>query len=174
MTAPGTDSAEAAELAATITIAATPAQVWALIADVERMSGWSPQVVKTKAFGKPVKLGTRFVNLNCQGWKHWPTTAQIVRFAPERDMAFRITENYTVWSFRLEEADGGTVLTHRRETPNGISTLSRVLPSRCSAARRPSSARCLTACERPSRGSSRTWRHGADFEMGKELPRSSS
>jgi hypothetical protein len=101
--------------------------VWAVITDVERMSEWSQQVVKTKVFGKPVKLGTRFVNLNCRGWKHWPTTARIVRFVPERDMAFRIAENYTVWSFRLEQADGGTLLAHRRETPEGISTLSRVL-----------------------------------------------
>lgn len=122
-TAPAGDT----ELSAAITIDAYPAQVWALVADLERMSAWSPQVVKTVAFGKPVRLGTRFVNLNHQGRKHWPTTARVVRYEPEREIAFRITENRTVWSFRLEEADGGTLLTHRRETPAGISALSTVL-----------------------------------------------
>ncbi|MEX0429600.1 SRPBCC family protein [Nocardioides sp. DS6] len=116
------------ELTATVTIAAPPAQVWAMVTDVARMSSWSPQVVKTVVLGGPVRLGTRFVNINHQGWKHWPTNAKVVRFTPHSDFAFRIVENHTVWSFQLEAtADGGTAVTHRRETPNGISLLSRSL-----------------------------------------------
>lgn len=127
MTEQVTAVAEGNELTATIAIAAPAARVWALVADVERMSEWSPQVVKTVAFGKPLRLGTRFVNLNHQGWKHWPTTARVVRYTPEREIAFRVTENRTVWSFRLEEAGGRTLLTHRREAPDGISAVSGVL-----------------------------------------------
>lgn len=117
------------DLTATTTIAAAPAQVWALVTDVARMSSWSPQVVKTVVLGGPVRLGTRFINLNHQGWKHWPTNAKVVRFEPHRDFAFRISENHTIWSFQLEPtADGtGTLVTHRRETPDGISALSRGL-----------------------------------------------
>jgi len=116
------------DLIATTTIAAPPAQVWALVTDVARMSSWSPQVVKTIVLGGPVRLGTRFVNLNHKGWKHWPTNAKVVRFTPHSDFAFRIAENYSVWSFQLEPTgDGGTTVTHRRELPDGISLLSRGL-----------------------------------------------
>lgn len=52
-----------------------------------------------------------------------------MRFTPHSDLAFRITENRTIWSFRLEPLDGGTRtrVTHRRETPAGISGLSKGL-----------------------------------------------
>lgn len=120
-------SALGTELKATITIAAEPAQVWALVTDVARMSSWSPQVKRTVVLGGPVRLGTRFVNINGQGWKRWPTRAKVVRFTPHSDFAFRIAENTTVWSFRLEPVEGGTLVKHRRETPTGISLLSKGL-----------------------------------------------
>ncbi len=56
------------ELKATIAIDAIPAQVWALVTDVRRMSEWSPQVRTSIVLGEPVRLGTRFVNVNHQGW----------------------------------------------------------------------------------------------------------
>lgn len=114
------------DLEATTTINAAPAQVWAAITDLPRMASWSPQVVKTVVLGE-VKEGTRFLNINHQGWKHWPTTAKVVRFTPHSDFAFRIAENTTVWSYQLEDTAEGTVVTHRREAPTGISALSRSL-----------------------------------------------
>jgi hypothetical protein len=49
----------------------------------------------------------------------------VVRCEPHTDFAFRIRENWTIWSFALEPtAAGGTRLTQRRETPKGISGLS--------------------------------------------------
>jgi uncharacterized protein YndB with AHSA1/START domain len=128
MTTSAAPAADRTELETSLVIAAPPAQVWALVTDVARMREWSPQVVRTVVLGGPVRLGTWFLNLNHQGWKHWPTTAKVVRFAPHRDFAFRIGENRTVWSFRLEPtADGGTLVTHRRETPDGISPVSNLL-----------------------------------------------
>lgn len=116
------------ELTASITINATPQQVWAAISDVTRMSSWSPQVRKTiiRGGGAP-GLGTKFVNINRDGWKHWPTTARIVRCDPYTDFAFRIDQNRTVWSFHLEDTDGGTRVTQRRETPEGISQVSHAM-----------------------------------------------
>jgi uncharacterized protein YndB with AHSA1/START domain len=116
------------ELKATITIDASPAQVWALVSDVTRMGEWSPQVVRSWVIGGPLKLGSRFVNLNQQGWKRWPTTAKVVRLVPHADFAFRITENRSIWSFQLEATpEGGTLVTHRRETPDGTSAVSNFL-----------------------------------------------
>jgi uncharacterized protein YndB with AHSA1/START domain len=113
------------DLTASVTIAAPPAQVWPLVTDVQRMAEWSPQVRRSFVLGGPVRLGTRFMNINRDGWKHWPTTAKVVRYTPHSDFAFRINENRTVWAFRLEPtADGGTVLTETRETPDGIAPIS--------------------------------------------------
>ncbi|CAN5337470.1 MAG: SRPBCC family protein [Nocardioides sp.] len=117
-----------ADLTASITINASPAQVWALVSDLPRMSEFSPQVVKTVVLGR-AKKGARFVNLNTKHRRlFWPTTGKIVRFTPHSDFAFRITENRTIWSFRLEPtADSGTLVTQRREAPDGISVLSKGL-----------------------------------------------
>jgi uncharacterized protein YndB with AHSA1/START domain len=114
------------QLEASIEIDAAPAQVWALISDPRRIAAFSPQVVTTHVRGGgPVEKGTKFLNLNHRGPIFWPTQAMVVRCEPHRDFAFRIKENYTIWSFALEPtAAGGTRVTHRRETPKGISQLS--------------------------------------------------
>ncbi len=117
-----------AQLEHTIEIAAEPAQVWALVTDVPRMSQWSPQVVKSTVKGGEVRDGAKFRNLNRRGPLFWPTNGKVVRCEPHHDFAFRIAENKTVWSFQLTPtADGGTRVTQRRETPHGISTLSKVM-----------------------------------------------
>lgn len=116
-----------------IEIQASPDAVWSLVTDIPAMSRWSPQVVKSTVKGGAVRQGATFTNLNKQGIKRWPTNAKVVRFtAPgagqDGDFAFRIKENRTVWAFRFEALpDGGTRLTERRETPDGVSGLSTFL-----------------------------------------------
>ncbi len=121
-----TTDQQPAQLEASIEIDAPPAQVWALISDPRRIAAFSPQVVKTFVRGSgPVTKGTKFLNLNHRGPVFWPTRAMVVRCEPHQDFAFRIKENYTIWSFALEPtAAGGTRVVHRRETPKGISQLS--------------------------------------------------
>ncbi|CAM3684157.1 SRPBCC family protein [Tsukamurella ocularis] len=120
------DSAFAPLLERTITIAAPPAAVWEAVGDVRRMPEWSPQVVsvRLRAPEDDIRLGSRFTNLNRLGELEWVTHGEIVRHEPERDLAFRIAENYVVWSFALTPDDDHTVLTQRRETPDGISRFS--------------------------------------------------
>ncbi|WP_372727246.1 SRPBCC family protein [Nocardioides sp.] len=108
----------------TIEVAASPATVWSLVSDLGRMSAWSPQVVKTFVRGGPVQQGTRTFNINRRGLLVWPTQAKVVRFEPERELAFRVKDNFTVWSFTLEPTDAGTRIIQRREAPNGISDIS--------------------------------------------------
>ena len=110
-----------------IDIDATPEQVWEVISDLKRMGEWSPQCVKMIVRG-PVGLGTKTINVNRHGPLVWPTTSKIVRFSPNQELGFRVAENRTVWSFQLEPtADGGTLVTHRRETPHGISAISKAM-----------------------------------------------
>jgi uncharacterized protein YndB with AHSA1/START domain len=111
-------------LEATIEIDAPPAKVWSLVSDLRNMSRWSPQCVKTFIRGD-VAVGAKAVNLNRRGLLLWPTQSKVVRLTPEQEIAFRVKENYTVWSYRLEDLGGDrTRLTSRREAPQGVSDLS--------------------------------------------------
>jgi uncharacterized protein YndB with AHSA1/START domain len=110
-----------------ITIDAPPTAVWGIVRDVRRMPEWSPQVVSVKLRSPDggVRLGSQFTNLNHLGELEWITHGEVVRYAPEEEIAFRITENYTIWSFSIgPHGDAATVLTQRRETPDGISQFS--------------------------------------------------
>ncbi|MGZ4445643.1 MAG: SRPBCC family protein [Nocardioides sp.] len=109
----------------TIEVAATPAQVWALVSDLPRMATWSPQVARTFVRGGgPVGLGTRTLNVNRRGLLVWPTRAKVVRFEPHTEIALRIKDNFTIWSFTLEPTETGTRIVQRREAPDGISSVS--------------------------------------------------
>lgn len=111
-----------------ITIAAAPARVWELVHDPRRMSEWSPTVVSTRLKDAAVPaLGVRFTNRNRDGELEWTTHAEIVAYDEERLLAFRVEENWAIWSFTLAPDPAGTRLTQRRETPEGISELSREL-----------------------------------------------
>jgi hypothetical protein len=114
-----------------IDVDATPERVWSLVTDLPRMARWSPQVVRTVVRGGgPVQLGTRAVNVNRKGVLVWPTRSKVVRFEPHRDFAFRIKDNYTVWSFLLEPTGTGTRVVQRREAPDGTSAISDTLVRR--------------------------------------------
>lgn len=116
---------DVAPLEATTEIDAPPAAVWALVSDLRRMPRWSPQCARTFLRGGEMKVGAKMVNINRRGLLVWPTQGQVVDLVPEKRVAFRIKENWTVWSFELEPtASGGTRLTQRREAPKGISDLS--------------------------------------------------
>jgi uncharacterized protein YndB with AHSA1/START domain len=120
----------------TVVVAAPPERVWALVSDLPRLAEWSPQVVRTfLRGGRPVRLGSRMVNVNRRGLLVWPTQAKVVRFEEGRAIAFKIRENGTTWSFTLEPRDdgdpaAGTRVVQRREAPDGISDLSARLTDR--------------------------------------------
>jgi uncharacterized protein YndB with AHSA1/START domain len=115
-----------APLEASIEIAAPPAEVWHRLSDLSNMRRWSPQNAFTKVFGR-AGVGTKFANLNRKGLLVWPTFGEIVEFEPEKRLAFRIADNWTVWSFALEPTPNGTGIVQRREAPEGISPVSRSL-----------------------------------------------
>ena len=115
---------EAKTLEATIDLAAAPEEVWPLVSDLPRMASWSPQVVKTIQRG-PGGLGAKTININRSGWKVWPTRSEVIRFEPPHAFAFRVKDNFTVWSYTLEPLeDGGTRVVVRREAPDGLAPIS--------------------------------------------------
>lgn len=117
------------DLETSIDINAPLVRVWALVSDVRNMSQWSPQVTSTRlrAGFDEVGLGAQFTNRNVHGELEWTTRAEMVRFTPGAEMAFRVEENWVIWSFSLARTNEGTCLTQRREAPDGISDLSRDL-----------------------------------------------
>lgn len=110
-----------------IDIDAPPARVWEVVSDLRRMGEWSPQCKKMIIRGGEVKQGTRTINVNRQGWKVWPTRSYVKVFEPERELALKIAENGTVWTYELEPTATGTRLTEHRTAPNGVSSLSNML-----------------------------------------------
>lgn len=114
-------------LEASIEINASPQDVWAIVADLPRMGEWSPQCKMMKVIGGTVREGAKTVNINRKGFLVWPTTAKVVRFEPNKSVAFRIAENRTIWSYELEPTAAGTKVTERREAPTGTSKVSQFL-----------------------------------------------
>ena len=114
-------------LEASIDINASPQDVWAIVADLQRMGEWSPQCKKMKVIGGTVREGAKTLNINRKGLLVWPTTAKVVRFEPNKSVAFRIAENRTIWSYNIEATETGTKLTERREAPSGTSQVSQFL-----------------------------------------------
>lgn len=110
-------------LQAEIDIDAPVSRVWELVSDLERMPRWSPQCRWTKRLG-PLRPGTRAVNLNRRGRLLWPTTSTITALVPEKELAFRVNANGTVWRYRLEPVNGGTRLIETRHAENGVKAMS--------------------------------------------------
>ncbi|MDF3310402.1 SRPBCC family protein [Rhodococcus sp. T2V] len=117
----------ATTLEASIDIDATPQDVWAVVSDLKRMGEWSPQCRKMRVLGGVVEAGTKTVNINRKGFLVWPTTSKVVKFQPNKAIAFRILENRTIWSYELEPTASGTKVIERREAPTGTSKVSQFL-----------------------------------------------
>lgn len=119
------------QLEESVEIDASPARVWELVRDPRNMSRWSPQTWRSfLRGGGEVREGARFLNVNHKGLLVWPTRSKVVRFTPEREIAWRVRDNYTIWSLQLEPSGTGTRLVQRRETPQGISDVSAKLTDR--------------------------------------------
>lgn len=107
-------------LEASIDIAAAPEKVWSVLSDLGRMPEYSPTTLKVIPLGG-VRDGAFTININKDGWKVWPTTSKIVRFEPNKVLAFRMNENRTVWSYVLEPTATGTRVVERRDVhPKGV------------------------------------------------------
>jgi len=116
---------DVAPIEASIEIAAPPAAVWELVSDLRNMTRWSPQCRKTIVRGGAMQEGAKLININRRGLLFWPTQAMVTEFVPEQKIAFKIRENWTIWSFTLiPTSDGGTRVVQRREAPKGISDVS--------------------------------------------------
>jgi uncharacterized protein YndB with AHSA1/START domain len=109
-------------------VAADPARVWEVVADVEAMAEWSPELVRVEWQGDadgPAK-GARYVGHNRNpAIGEWRTVSEFTECAPARNLTWCVldtdgrygkaaegpTDSMATWSFALAPApEGGTVL----------------------------------------------------------------
>jgi len=106
-----------------IDIAAPPAVVWALVADVARMGEWSPHTVAARwvepEAGAGPAVGRRFRGTNrLPIVRRWTSTATVTACDPGRRFAFAVGNDpddpNTQWSYDFEPVGGGgTRMTER-------------------------------------------------------------
>ncbi|GAB3129905.1 SRPBCC family protein [Tsukamurella serpentis] len=106
-------------LESSVVIDAPVEKVWAVVSDLASMGRRSPQCKKVFVFGGPIKVGTRMLNINRQGWKVWPTNTQVTEFTENERVAFKVIENNSTWSFTLVPDGDRTTVVERREAPGG-------------------------------------------------------
>lgn len=97
-------------------IAAPPARVWTLVADIELMPRLSAELQSVEWLDgrSGPALGARFVGRS----KHdalgeWETTSHIVEYDPPRVLTWAVEDPQhptAIWRFTLEPKDGGTSL----------------------------------------------------------------
>ena len=108
---------------ASVTIAAAPERVWALVTDITRMGEWSPESTGgrwTRGSTGPA-VGARFLGGNAHGRIRWNTHCRVTECAAPHRFAFAVAESRMTWGWRLEPDGAGTRLTQWRErtsTPN--------------------------------------------------------
>jgi hypothetical protein len=90
-------------------VAATPEELYAMVADVTRMGEWSPVCRECwwdddQASG----LGGWFTGRNVNPERTWETHCQVVAAEPGREFAFVVSANHVRWGYTFEAVPGGT------------------------------------------------------------------
>ncbi len=95
--------------------AATPEQVWAVLADVTRTGEWSAECHTCEWLdgATEARPGARFQGRNQVGKARWARTCVVVESVPGQELAWRTertrrTPDTTLWRIRLEPFEGGT------------------------------------------------------------------
>ena len=108
------------ELSDSITIAASPAEVFDLVSDTTRTGEWSAQCYQAEwndaAATDPAArgVGATFTGHNRKPGREWSTVSEVVTWEPGREFSWKVTSSGTVWGYRLEPVnrrDDATVLT---------------------------------------------------------------
>ena len=106
---------------ASVHIAASPNEVYDVLADITRMGERSPECYRCKWLDHAVAAspGARFRGYNKLGLLRWTTTCTVTTVERGREFAFTVMSKRgreeTRWRYILEQVDGGTRLTESYE-----------------------------------------------------------
>ena len=106
----------AAEISIERVIAAPADELWARVANIERMGDLSPENIGGKWLGGATgpAVGAKFKGDNQNGKKKWSTTGRVIECEPGRVFAFDVTSGpvkVARWTYRFEPADDGCRVT---------------------------------------------------------------
>ena len=103
------------EHAETVEIAATPAEVYNTISNLERMGEWSPENQGGSwVLGDGTNVGDQFEGNNALGERTWTATAEVVRCDPGSAFCFTVgglDDPVAEWGYHLEPSGQGTRIT---------------------------------------------------------------
>src|SRR5258708_23910496 len=91
-------------------IAAPVDRVYAAVADLRRMSRWSPECFAVWVRGGAVEVDTRFTGFNRHGWRVWVTKCEVTLAEPGQAFAFpvsRLRLPVALWGYRVDAVSAG-------------------------------------------------------------------
>lgn len=108
---------------ATVDVAATPEQVWALLTDITRAGEWSHETQGGEWLDGATSavLGARFRGRNQQGRTKWSRVCEVVVADAPRTISWRtvptrvVYRDSTRWTYELAPTDTGCTITQRFE-----------------------------------------------------------
>lgn len=110
------------KMSESISVAATPIELYALVSDVTRMGEWSPVCCACWwDQGAEPLVGAWFTGRNELPERTWETRCQVVAADPGREFAWVVNKGWVRWGYTFEPEDEGTRLTESWEfLPPGI------------------------------------------------------
>lgn len=108
---------------ASITVSATPAEVYDHLTDLAKLADLSPENVRCELHkdSDDVTVGARFRGYNKAGDYEWHADCVVTEADPGRSFAFEVPpgfEHATTWRYDLAASDdGGTVVTESFDAP---------------------------------------------------------
>ena len=104
------------DVSVTARIAAPAEQLYALVADIERMGEWSPENTGGRWLGGATgpAVGARFSGSNRRGWRRWSTTCTVTDADPGRKFSFDVAFGVipiSRWTYEFEAQGDVTVVT---------------------------------------------------------------
>lgn len=109
------------ELQDSITVPATPTEVYALLSDVTRTGEWSVQCRRCEWEGPERGVGARFTGYNRTAEREWETVSEVIAAVPGEHFAWSVGPGRAEWGYRMRPlAEGGTELTEYTRTTPGL------------------------------------------------------
>ena len=115
------------ELRVEAPVAATPESVWAVLGDVRRMAGLSPELVRMVPLKRGgLRRGQWYLGINRRGWVVWPTRSTVTDVEAARLLAWDTPTSGAQWIWELVPDGATTLVVHRRPVPRRLTLLTRL------------------------------------------------
>lgn len=136
--------------AVTVEVAASPAEVFAFLTDLDRLPTISPENERCEFLEghDAIAIGARFRGHNRAGDYTWHADCEVTVADPGRTFEFAVPpdfEHLTTWRYDIEETDGGCRVTESFDAP--LLALPDIYPGRIEGRCAQLEAACRTSLE---------------------------